>query len=81
MRGVPDSSIGNSSNDRAAKRTESYANAVIIGFAILVIFWVGVALVGIAQPEGSTGGGQTSEWTQDNSIDGSSGTFDDQSKP
>lgn len=81
VRGVLTSSGAGSAVDKETKRTESYANAVIIGFAILVIFWIGVALVGIAQPEGSSGSGQTSEWTQDNSVDGPTGTFDDQSKP
>ena len=81
VRGVLEPPSGGSSSDRAAKRTETYGNAVIYGFVILVVFWIGVALVGIAQPERGPADGQISEWNQDNSVDGPSGTFDDQSKP
>ncbi len=81
LRGVIKPGSGKNSAEKAAQRSERYANAVMIGFAILVIFWIGVALVGISQPDGSAGGGQNSEWYQDNSIEGPAGTFDDQSKP
>jgi len=81
VRGEITPSSGKNSPDTAAQRSERYANAVIISFAILVVFWIGVALVGIAQPDYSTEGGENSEWYQDNSIDGPAGTFDDQSKP
>ena len=81
IRGDLGSSTGADSADKSSKRTDSYANAVIFGFAILVIFWIGVALFGIAQPEGVSDNGSISEWSQDDSIEGPGGTFDNQSKP